>query len=110
MTNETITTTPAAPAAAATITLDTPLPRGDGFITQVQLRKPRAGELRGVALSALLQMDVASLQIVLPRITTPTLHAPDVAALDPADLMQLATEVSGFLLPKAAMAAASLTA
>lgn len=95
------------PVAPTTITLDSPIVRGEQTIDKVQLRKPAAGELRGVALSDLLQMDVAALQTVLPRITSPILTAHDVAQLDPADLVQLAGGVVGFLLPKAAREMAS---
>lgn len=106
------TTAPAAtpsPAGEATknpntITLETPLDRGGQKITEVTLRKPRSGELRGVSLTDLLQMDVTALQTVLPRITEPVLHKPDVINLDPADLVQLGTKVTSFLLPKAALA------
>jgi hypothetical protein len=84
-----------------TITLDTPILRGSQHVTHVTVRKPTAGELRGVQLVALLQMDVAALSLVLPRITTPLLTKFEVDQLDPADLVQLGTEVSGFLLTKA---------
>ena len=84
------------------ITLDHPIKRGETEITSVDLRKPSSGELRGLNLTDLLQMDVAALQRVLPRISTPTLTESEVAALDPADLFQLGTMVAGFLLPKAA--------
>lgn len=87
-----------------TIALDTPIKRGDTTITEVTLNKPAAGALRGVALMPLLQMDVNALALVLPRISTPTLTAQEVLALDPADLMQLSTEVAGFLLPMSAKA------
>lgn len=98
-------TTTAAPADdTRTITLDTPVQRGDTRITQITLRKPKAGELRGVALTDLLQLDVDALQAVLPRVSAPTLTKPDVANLDPADLVQLGTVVAGFLLPRAATA------
>ncbi|MGH8077877.1 MAG: phage tail assembly protein [Lysobacter sp.] len=90
------------PVSPNVITLETPIVRGDQSIEKITLRKPSAGELRGVALSDLLQMDVAALQTVLPRITSPTLTTSDVAKLDPADLVQLAGVVVGFLLPKAA--------
>ena len=85
----------------ATVTLDTPIARQGGAITGVTLRKPTAGELRGVQLGALLQMEVSALLTVLPRITQPSLTAPELAAMDPADLLQIGTEVAGFLLPKA---------
>ena len=65
------------------------------------MRKPQSGELRGVTLTDLLQMDVNALAMVLPRITMPTLTKNDVLTMDPADLTQMGTEVAGFLVPKA---------
>lgn len=84
-----------------TVTLDTALVRGEQCIDTVTLRKPQAGELRGTSLSALVNLDVEALQRVLPRISTPTLTEADVAALDPADLLQLGGAFANFLLPKA---------
>jgi hypothetical protein len=89
------------------ITLDTPIPRGAQKIDSVTLRKPLSGALRGCSLAELLQMDVNALRKVLPRVTTPALTEHEVSALDPADLVQMATVVAGFLLPKAAKAEAS---
>jgi hypothetical protein len=83
-----------------TVQLETPIKRGDSHITSVTLRKPTAGELRGVSLAELLQMKVDALQAVLPRITAPMLHKQDMASLDPADLVNLGTVVVGFLLTK----------
>lgn len=91
----------AAPTAANTITLETALGRGDTTITAVTLRKPAAGELRGIALADLLRLDVAALIAVLPRITTPTLTAHDVGQLDLVDLTAIGTEVLGFFMSKA---------
>jgi len=85
-----------------TVTLDYPFKRGDQDITAIDLRKPKSGELRGISLADLLQMDVTALQRVLPRITSPTLTEAEVAAMDPADLLQMGMEVSNFLLPKSA--------
>lgn len=90
-----------------TVTLDFPLARGEETVKTVQVRKPGSGELRGLTLMALSQLDYAALETLLPRITTPILHKTDVARLDPADLMQLGGEVMDFLLPKAAKEAAS---
>ena len=105
--NTAITSTEAAALAEAvaqrdpnTVTLDTPIKRGNVFITEVTLRKPSAGELRGVSLAELLQMKVDALQTVLPRITNPILHKQDMATLDPADLVNMGTVVVGFLLTK----------
>jgi Phage tail assembly chaperone proteins, E, or 41 or 14 len=102
--------TTASAAAGNAITLDTPLERGDTPITTLTLRKPRSGELRGVALTDLLQMDVTALQTVVPRISTPMLTKADMANLDPADLVQIGTVVAGFLLTKEAKGTAFLNA
>lgn len=40
------------------IELDQPIKRGDTEITSVTIRKPKSGELRGVRLQVLLEMDV----------------------------------------------------
>jgi len=83
------------------ITLDTPIKRGKDEIKEIILRKPNSGALRGASLTDLLQMDVAALERVLPRISEPSLLPQEVAALDPADLFQLGTAVASFLLPRA---------
>ncbi|HET9511808.1 MAG TPA: phage tail assembly protein [Sphingomonas sp.] len=90
-----------------TVTLDVPLQIGADTITAVQVRKPASGELRGLTMMALSQLDYAALETLLPRITIPVLTKADIANLDPADFMQLGGEVMDFLLPKAAKEAAS---
>ncbi|WP_175784509.1 phage tail assembly protein [Burkholderia ambifaria] len=84
-----------------THTLDQPIYQGDNEITEITLRKPRAGELRGVSLADLVNLDVAALHKLLPRISTPTLAVHDVEKLDPADLLQLGGIISGFFMTKA---------
>jgi Phage tail protein E. len=81
------------------ITLQEPITRGTQTIKEVSVRKPKSGELRGVKLADLFQMDVAALEVVLPRITSPRLEKHDVANLDPGDLSLLAMEVVDFLVP-----------
>lgn len=88
-----------------TITLESPIQRGEQTITTVSVRKPNTGALRGVSLTNLLQLEVAAIATVLPRVTDPALTQQDINNLDPADLVQLGGEVAGFLLPKAAKAA-----
>ena len=83
-----------------TVTLDTPIQRGDTTITDVQLRKPKAGEMRGLNMADVLQMDVNALTKLLPRITTPILTEVEIGNMDPADLLQLGSEVAGFLMRK----------
>ncbi len=84
------------------ITLDTPIIRGEQKIEQVILRKPMSGELRGVTLSDLAQMDVLALRKVLPRISAPSLTDHEVGRMDPADLFQCGLAVASFLLQKSA--------
>lgn len=87
-------------ATTASVQLDTPITRGEQEITEVTLRKPDAGALRGTNLADLLQMNVDALVTVVPRISTPTLNSVEVQRMDPADLVQIGKEVAGFLLPK----------
>lgn len=93
-----------------TVVLDTPIRRGTANIDSITLRKPNSGELRGISLAELLNMDVNSLVKVVPRISTPTLTAVEVTSMDPADLFALGTKVSGFLLQKSMRTDASLVA
>ena len=85
-----------------TITLEEPIQRGDNQLTQIIVRKPKAGELRGTSLVNLLNMDYGALEVVLPRITSPALTKADVIAMDPSDLVQIATEITTFLLTRQA--------
>lgn len=108
--NETATENTApqqAPAAETateveTVTLDTPIHRGKSTVSEVKVRKPLSGALRGVGLVDLLNMDTQALQKVLPRITEPSLAEAEVRKLDIADLLQLGGKLSVFLLGKRA--------
>lgn len=91
-----------------TVLLDTPVKRGNQEIDQVTLRKPSSGELRGLNLSELLQLDVGSLIKLLPRISN--LNEYEASKLDPADLVAIGTKVVGFLLQKRTKTDASLVA
>ncbi|MCP8687742.1 phage tail assembly protein [Marinobacterium sedimentorum] len=90
--------------------LDEPLPRGKDSITLITLRKPKSGELRGLSLQDVLNLDYNSLEALLPRISSPTLTKQDVANLDPADLTGLGTIVVGFFVAKEKKAEAYLPA
>lgn len=87
-----------------TVELDTPIVRGDTKITSITLRKPTSGELRGVRLLDLANMDVLALSTVLPRITMPTLTKQEVSGMDPADLTDIAVKVALFLNKRSALA------
>jgi len=90
----------AKPGVFATVTLDTPIKRGEQEITTIDLRKPSSGELRGLSMVDLVKLEIDALAKLLPRITNPRLIEAEVAQLDPSDMFQLATEVASFLLPK----------
>lgn len=90
------------------VELDTPIKRGEQVITEVELRKPSSGELRGIQLADLLQMDVSALIKLLPRISP--LTEAELRAMDPADLVALGVKVTGFLLQKRTMTDASQAA
>jgi hypothetical protein len=85
---------------SAAVILDYPLRRGEGHIETVSLRRPLSGELRGLSLTGVLQMDVDALTKLLPRITIPPLTEADVRSLDPSDLVQLGTATAGFFVAR----------
>ena len=104
MNNQPETTAPAAPAnTAATVTLECPITRGATTITQLHLRKPKAGALRGINLAELLMLRAESVMVLLPRITEPPLLKHEVENLEPVDLIACATEVVNFLAPQATL-------
>ena len=92
------------------VPLDQPIKRGTSEITSITLRKPASGELRGVLLIDLLNMDVASLIKVIPRISSPGVTATEAASMDPADLLAIGSKIAGFLLQKSAKTDAFLVA
>ena len=90
------------PAAGGivTIPLEEPILLGDRQIAEIQIRRPNSGELRGLSLAGLGQLNVDEIFKLLPRITIPTLPAPVLATIDPADMMEIADKVTDFLLSK----------
>lgn len=53
------------------VRLSTPIARKGGDVTEVTLRKPKAGAMRGLKIEDLYSTDVNSLLVLLPRITEP---------------------------------------
>lgn len=92
------------------VVLDQPITRGETTIAQITLRKPNAGELRGVSLAELLQLDVAAIMRVAPRISIPSLTESEVRSMDPADLVDVGGKIAGFLLKKSVRAELSPSA
>lgn len=100
MKDETIQTQTPVATQPGKVELDTPIKRGADVITHVQLRKPKSGELRGLHLANLANLDVSSLIKLIPRISQPALVEQEVANLDPADLTALGVEIANFLAAK----------
>lgn len=92
--------------AFATVKLEQPIRRGDTEIAEVQLRQPKAGELRnGISTVDIAKLDVDTMFTLLPRITVPPLIEQELAELIPADWMAMVTEVANFFLPQSARVA-----
>ena len=98
------------PTELRTVTLDTPIVRGEQTIKTVEVRKFAGGEMRGCSISALLNLDYDSIEKLLPRITVPPLTKAEVSTLNPADIVQFGSEIMDFLLPTDAKAGLSPTA
>ena len=83
--------------ATNTVTLTAPVKIDGKEVTAIAVRKPKSGELRGVSLTAMIQMEVGALIKVLPRITQPPLSESQCAELDAPDMLALGTRVVGML-------------
>lgn len=104
-----ISTTPKAantPASGTSdlqhVHLDTPITRGETQITELTLRKPKAGELRGVSISDLFNIDTGAVLKLIPRVTSPSLTQAEAEGLDLSDFSKIAIRMTAFLLPKTA--------
>ena len=79
------------------LVLEQAIKRGESSITEITLRKPASGELRGLKLTDLINGDVNATIRLVPRISQPTLTEQDVALFDIADLLACADAIAGFL-------------
>lgn len=92
-----MTTTP----ETHTIQLAAPIQREGGPVEALSLRRPVAGELRGLKVSDLIQGDISAVIAVLPRIATPFLTEQESAGIDPMDLGEIAGTIAGFFMTPA---------
>lgn len=79
-----------------TFKFDRPIPYGNTELSEITLRRPVAGDLRGVRLRGLHEMEVDTLTTIVPRISTPVVTAGQLAAMDPYDTIRLMEEVTDF--------------
>ena len=76
-------------ALSEPVTLSRPIVRGEKqTITEIRLREPMSGELRGLKLFDLIQLDVGTLHEILPRLTQPLLTKDEVKGLGLSDLLK----------------------
>ncbi len=68
-------------------------------LKEIMLRKPMAGDLRGVKLLQIHEMDTAALEVLIPRIASPALTAAHVRTLDPADVITVFGILGDFFTP-----------
>lgn len=80
------------------VKLANPIQRKGGAITEVTLRKPKAGHLRGLKVEDLFGTDVNALMALLPRITEPPLIVGEIEDLETDDLLEIAGTVKGFFM------------
>lgn len=79
-----------------TIPFKTPIKCGGADVSSLALREPTSGEMRGLKLLDVLQMDVTALITLIPRISVPALTPAEVAGLPPVALAKLGAAVVGF--------------
>jgi hypothetical protein len=82
----------------SSVTFENPVRRGETLIESITLRKPRAGELRGLSLQALGQSDVNQLIALIPRISEPPLTLQEVEAMEIEDIGAIGSVVFDFFL------------
>ena len=83
------------------VTLEEPIERGETKIEKLTLRKPGAGQLRGLSLQDIITTDISAMLTLIPRISEPPLTQDEADSLDPADLAQIGGGIRGFFMSKA---------
>jgi len=80
------------------IKLENPIVRGTTTITDLALRKPRAGELRGLTLQDIIGSDVVATLKLIPRITNPPLTQEEAEELETEDFAEIGGAIRGFFM------------
>lgn len=80
------------------IIINPPIRRGESHVTEILLREPKAGELRGLKVINLMQGDAGEVIELLPRISEPALTKPEAAELDAPSMAEASLAVIGFFL------------
>ncbi|MGR3501616.1 phage tail assembly protein [Pseudaestuariivita sp.] len=67
-------------------------------VKHIQLRKPKAGDMRGLKMTNILQMDVSAMITLIPRISTPALTPQQVDQMEVMDFTILCSGVLAFFV------------
>lgn len=78
------------------VTLSKPLAYGDSTLKELAFRRPMAGDLRGLKLGGLADMDVDLVLKLAARTSIQTVTEAQLHTLDPADFLKVTNEVVGF--------------
>lgn len=89
------------PTRFASVTLSSPIARGKTTIDTLTIRKPKAGELRGLTLQDLVGTDVTALLKIIPRISSPVLTQEETDNLEAEDLTEIGGTIRGFFMTSA---------
>lgn len=84
-----------------TIALTTPIPYGDKTLSEFVFRTPRAGDLRGLKLAGLSEMDVSLVLDLAKRLSNDAITDAQLAELSPYDLIKVTEGLFGFFTPPA---------
>jgi hypothetical protein len=90
-----------APAAAPkmeSLRLTTAIQRGEQSITELALRKPKAGELRGLSMQELMNARISAVLDILPRITTPPITQQEADNMEVEDVANASGIIIGFFM------------
>ncbi len=79
-----------------TVALPTPFEKDGNTITEIELRKPNAGNLRGLSLLGVCEMQFDAACTLLPRIST--LNERDLLNMEVENLTPLMVEMASFFV------------
>lgn len=86
------------PTKNKTVKLSVPVKIDGKNTSEIGLRCPKTGELRGLMLANVVQMETSSMLKLLPRITVPPMSEAQIADLPPADFFTMTREAVGFFI------------
>ncbi|GIC79507.1 phage tail assembly protein [Moritella sp. F3] len=78
------------------VALASPMTVGGEEVNEIELRKPNAGNLRGLNLISVVEMHFDAAMVLLPRISK--LNERDILNMEPENFAPLMTEIAGFFV------------